>query len=306
VTVATPSHRGRFVWYDLMTTDPDAAIAFYRKAFGWGITPFPQDPTYRMWTVGRNPMGGVMRLPDEARRTGAPPNWLPYVSVPNVDATVRQAAALGAKTHVAPRDIPDMGRFAVLLDPQGAAFAVYQFPSGAPAAPDAAPKTGEFAWRELATTDWRAAWEFYRTLFGWQKTEAMDMGPGGIYHMFGHGGSSVGGMYNKPPEMPAPHWLCYVSVTKADDAAANVTKLGGKIVQGPMDIPGGGRIAMCVDPQGAAFAVYAAPAPATKSKAAKPSTTKSRAAKPKKKPKKKAARPKAKSKRRPKAAKRRA
>jgi predicted enzyme related to lactoylglutathione lyase len=288
VTVAKPFPRGRFVWYDLMTTDPDAAIAFYRKAFAWGITPFPQDPTYRMWTVGKNPMGGVMRLSEEARRTGTPPNWLPYISVPNVDAAVRQAAGLGAKAHVQPRDIPDMGRFAVLADPQGAAFAVYQFPTGAqaPDAAPAAPKTGEFAWHELATTDWRAAWEFYRALFAWQKTEAMDMGPAGTYHMFGYGGPSVGGIYNKPPEMPAPaHWLCYVSVAKADDAAASVTKLGGKIVNGPMEVPGGGRIAMCLDPQGAAFAVYSTPAPATKSRAAKPKKMSKQKAKPKRRAK---------------------
>lgn len=265
-----PFRRGRFVWYELMTTNPDAAIAFYKQVAGWGITPFQHDPSYRMWTVGKNPIGGVMRLPEEARRMGSPPHWLPYIGVQSVDATVRQATGLGARTHVQPQDIPHVGRFAVLADPQGAAFAVYQSATAAPA-PDAAPKRGDISWHELATTNWRAAWDFYQALFGWQKTQAMDMGPAGIYQTFGYGGPGMlGGMYNKPPDMPAPpHWLCYVMVANVDQMVTTVTRLGGKVLNGPMDVPGGGRIAQCLDPQGAAFALHSPPAPAKK-KAGKP------------------------------------
>jgi len=199
-----------------------------------------------------------------------------YVDVPDVDASVRQATSLGARTLAPPQTIP-VGRFAVLEDPQGATFALYK-PSGEPQGSDKA-TLGDFSWHELATTDYKAAWEFYRALFGWQSTDAMDMGPTGMYWMFGRGAGSLGGMYNKSRDMAgAPHWLCYVLVPDADTAAATVTRLGGRVVRGPMEVAGGSRIAMCVDAQGAAFAVHSE-APA------KPR------AKPK--PKKKAARPKA-------------
>ena len=269
--------RGRFVWHELMTTDPDAASRFYPGVTGWKVQAWEQDPSYRLWMTGGVRRGGLMRLPEESRRLGAPPRWLMYVGVPDVDATVRQATSLGARTLAPPQTIP-VGRFAVLEDPQGATFALYK-PSGEGQGSDEA-TLGDFSWHELATTDYQAAWEFYRQLFGWQSTDAMDMGSTGMYWMFGRGTGSLGGMYNKPRAMAGPpHWLSYVLVPDADQAAATVTRLGGRVMRGPMEVPGGSRIAMCVDAQGAAFAVHSQ-APA------KPR------AKPK--PKKKGARPKAK------------
>ena len=284
-----PFPRGRFVWHELMTTDPEAAVRFYGKVVGWGVRPFEGVPDYRVWTMGKAMMGGLMTLPEDARRMGAPPNWLMYVAVPDVDAVVRQAMERGARVFVQPRDIPNVGRFAVLADPQGASFAAYR-PHGEAMGSDEAGR-GDFSWHELATIDWRAAWEFYHALFGWEKTEVMDMGPAGSYQMFRRSGGSrtLGGLYTKPPEMPAPpHWLCYVSVPSADKAAQAVTKLGGKVVTGPMQVPGGDRIAMCLDPQGAAFAVHstvARPAAKPKRPAKKKKAVKQRpkAAKPKSK-----------------------
>jgi predicted enzyme related to lactoylglutathione lyase len=264
-----------------MTTDPDAAIAFYRKIVGWGLLPWDQDPSYRMFTAAGTPVGAVMTLPEQAREAGAPPHWLFYVAVPDADAAVRQAKSLGGSAYVE-MEIPSVGRFAVLADPQGAVFAVIQ-PSEDSSDHDGAKALGEFSWNELATTDSKAAWEFYRAMFGWDEAGSMDMGPGGTYQMFGREGLPLGGIYDKPPEMPAPpHWLCYALVANADRAANAVTRHGGKILNGPMDVPGGDRIVQCMDPQGAVFALHsmapvAKPAPAPKPKArtaAKPKRSK--------------------------------
>ena len=205
---------------------------------------------------GRTPIGGLMALPEDAKQMGASPNWLMYVAVPDVDESVRQAVDLGASTDVEPQDIPQMGRFAVLSDPQGATFGVFSATREIPGH-DGQPKLGEFSWHELVASDSRAAWGFYEQLFGWEKFDAMDMGPQGMYQTFGRAGVVLGGMYDKPVEMSVPpHWLCYALVANADKAAGAAERLGGKILNGPMDVPNSGRIAQCVDPQGAAFAVH--------------------------------------------------
>ncbi|HEX4599941.1 MAG TPA: VOC family protein [Gemmatimonadales bacterium] len=288
--MAGTSIRGRFTWHELNTSDPDRAVPFYAKVVGWSVAAFEGSPGYRTWMTGATPMGGLMRLTEDARRMGAPPHWLMYVGMPDVDAAVRQAQGLGAKVLVPARTIPTVGRFAVLADPQGAAFAVYA-PAMTPG-PDAPAALGDFSWHELATSDWQAAWRFYQALFGWDKDETMDMGPAGKYQIFGRAGRQQGGVYNTPSDMPAPpHWLSYVRVANADQAAKTVTGLGGTVVRGPMDVPGGDRIAMCIDPQGVAFAVHsrpaAAPAPARPKRQSQPAR-KRPAAKRKRAPKRKA------------------
>ncbi|MDH3495362.1 MAG: VOC family protein [Gemmatimonadota bacterium] len=264
--------RGRIVWHELMTTNPDAAVPFYRSVVGWDVMPWEQDRSYRLWTMRGDPCAGLMELPEEARLGGAPPNWMMYVAVPDIDQTMGQATAMGGMVLHGPQQIEGAGRFVVLSDPQGAVFAVMRSP-GEQGGHDGPPKPGEFSWHELATTDWRAGWRFYQALFGWEKMEAMEMGPMGVYQMFGRKGQMLGGVYNKPPDMPAPpHWLCYAMVPNADTAAASVTRLGGKVLNGPMDVPGpsGDRIAQCMDPQGAAFAVHSTPRVAKARPPAKP------------------------------------
>src|SRR5438445_777479 len=173
-----PSLRGRFVWHELMTTDPDAAARFYPAVTGWKVQTWEHNPAYRLWTMGGAPMAGLMALPDHSRRMGTPPAWLSYVGVPDVDATVRQATSLGARTYAGPQDIP-VGRFAVLADPQGATFGLYK-PSQQPVrGNDAA--IGDFSWHELATTDCKAAWAFYRALFGCEAREARPLSLGRPY-----------------------------------------------------------------------------------------------------------------------------
>ncbi len=290
----TPFPRGRFVWHELMTSDPDAAVGFYAKVVGWKAEPWAHLSSYRLWVMAGTPRGGLMPLTDEARRMGAPPRWMPYVGVPDVDATVRHAQALGARVSVAPRDIPSVGRFATLADPQGATFSVLQ-PEPSESVGSDVPGLGDFSWHELATLDWKAAWEFYQKLFGWEHASSVEMGPGETYWMFKRGGSrqTAGGMYNRPAGTAlAPQWLCYALVPNADRAAEVVTRSGGKVVTGPMDVPGGDRVAMCIDPHGVAFAVHARAAAPTKRaprrakpaarKRRRPGKAKARKAKPKK------------------------
>jgi predicted enzyme related to lactoylglutathione lyase len=191
-----------------------------------------------------------MTLPAEAKAAGAPSHWLGYVTVPDTDATLAQATRRGAKTHMGPIDIPEVGRIAVIGDPQGAAITLFTpTPGGEP------PAEGVVSWHELATDDWKKAWDFYQELFGWQKGEAMDMGPMGIYQIFTIDGTPSGAMFNRPPQIPVSNWLYYFRVTDLDETVAKTNSNGGKILNGPMDVPGG-RIAQCMDPQGAAFAVH--------------------------------------------------
>jgi predicted enzyme related to lactoylglutathione lyase len=293
--------RGRFVWHELLTTDTAASAAFYQKALPWRTQPSSM-PGYTIWMAGQTQIGGLMALPAEA--AGAPPHWLLYVGTPNVDATCAQAQALGAKVHKAAMDIPNVGRFAVLADPQGATFAVFTPGAGPP--PGAPPAQGGFSWHELATTDVAGALRFYGELFGWRKGPGHDMGAMGVYQLFEHGGSQVGGMCNVQGPSTPPSWLSYVHVADSNRAVAAVKAAGGRLLHGPMEVPGGSWIALFMDPQGGAFAVQemprttAAPKPAaaaTKPAAApppKPAALPKPAATPAKAPaaKKPAARPK--------------
>ena len=254
---------GRICWYDLMTTDPAAAIAFYRAVIGWETTAWDGgDPPYLMWTNEDTKIGGLMQLPEEAATQGTPSHWLPYVLVSDIAATAQQVTELGGSIFVPPTDIPEVGSFSVFADPQGAMMATFA-PSGDPPGHDGPWEAGEFSWHELATNDYEKAFEFYATLFGWQTIDTMDMGEDGIYHMFGRAGQTLGGMFNNSAAMPGPPaWLCYTNVDDAHRAVEAILELGGTVHIGPMEVPGGDMIAQCVDPQGAAFAVHSRPSAA--------------------------------------------
>lgn len=262
---------GRFCWHELMTTDTAGAIAFYGKLAGWTTEPAPGDPTYQVLKArGKVRVGGVMELPQEARQMGSPSNWVPYIEVTDVDDTVRKATALGGRTYVSPNDIPNMGRFAILADQQGATFAVYRGSAGL--SPDVEPGMGEFSWHEMIALNLDSAWNFYQTLFGWEKREALDMGDAGVYQIFRNAGGlrDLGGMYTKPKDMPGgSHWLCYVNVPSAAKSGEFTSRNGGKVLMGPMEVPGGGHIVGALDPQGAAFATFEPPK-AMKTAKAKP------------------------------------
>ena len=248
---------GRFLWYDLMTTNQDASVDFYAQIAGWGATPWEGgDMPYTMWTVGNVPIGGVMPLPEEVTAQGAPSHWLAYIGTTDVKATVTSAVELGSQIERDTTDIPSAGSFAVLSDPQGAVFAVYT-PAGDAPGHEGPPNEGEFSWHELATTDYEAAFSFYEALFGWHKTEAMDMGEMGIYQLYGRKEIPLGGMFNKPSEMPGPpFWLYYIAIPDVNAGVEKIKELGGQVLNGPMEVPGGDLIAQCLDPQGAAFAIH--------------------------------------------------
>jgi predicted enzyme related to lactoylglutathione lyase len=258
--MAQGSFHGRFVWQELMTEDTASAATFYSKVVGWHTQPSAVDPSYTQFGVGSNYYAGMMKLPDEARAAGAKPQWLPYIGAADLEATVAAAERLGGTVKRAAHDIPTIGRFAILADPQGAAFAVFK-PAMEGAAPPTTPPRGSFAWMELATSNYEAAFDFYSKLFGWQAMHRMDMGPQGVYLIFGADGAQRGGIYKLNQERSSrPYWLGYAEVASADAAAAAATAAGGKVIVGPLEVPGGGRIVQVIDPSGAMFAVHAMPA----------------------------------------------
>ena len=250
--------RGKFIWHELLTTDTAAAASFYAKVLPWRTQPSNM-AGYTIFMAGGAQGGGLMALPDDGG--GTPAHWLMYVGTPDVDATVAQAQGLGAKVWKAASDIPNVGRFAVLADPQGATFAVFT-PSGGPPPPGPPPQGG-FSWHELATTDVAAALRFYGELFGWSKGVSHDMGAMGVYQLFEHGGMAVGGMCNTQGPATPPSWLSYVHVADSNRAVAAVKTAGGRLLHGPIEVPGGSWIALFLDPQGGAFAVHELPRAAT-------------------------------------------
>ncbi len=265
---------GRFVWHELMTPDPAGAAAFYPKVLPWRTAPSSL-PGYTIFMAGQSQIGGLMASPSDS--SAATPHWLVYIGTPNVDSTCTQAQGLGAHMVKAPADIPNVGRFAVLADPQGATFAVFT-PGAGPAPTE--PAQGGFSWHELQTTDIAAALRFYGALFGWKAGRAHDMGAMGVYQIVTHGGKDVGGMAGLAAPSAAPSWLSYVHVADATRAVAAAKGGGGRLLHGPMEVPGGSWIALMTDPQGGAFAVQEAPRTATQPKPAAASAAAPKATKP--------------------------
>ena len=247
-----PHTHGRFAWHRLNTADPAAAAAFYPRVTPWSAQPWDVADDYTLWMNAGRPVGGAVSLTDEFSALGLGSHWLPYVSVYDVDDCARQAVKLGARLRTGPAEIPNVGCWAVLSDPQGAAFGVYE--PDRPRVPEPVPAVGEFSWHELATTDYKSAFDFYRALFKWEQLDEYDMGEMGIYFMFGLAGQMFGGMFSNRPG-PAPRWLSYVRVDDVANAAKRVAEAGGSVANGPMEVPNGAWIAQCVDGQGAQFAV---------------------------------------------------
>ncbi len=250
-----PSAHGQFVWHDLKTSSRKAAQSFYPAITSWGIQQSEVSPKYDMWTNHGIPVGGVEELSDALIPEHIGPHWLPYVCVYDVDACTRQVSAIGGTVRLAPTEIPTVGDWAVVADPQGALIGLFE-PDGAAPAGGETPGVGEFSWHELMAADYKAAFEFYREIFQWEKIREFDMGLMGMYFIFGKNGQTYGGMFNRTPDMPAPNWLSYVRVPDVHRAANEVTRLGGKVVMGPTEVPGGDWIAQCIDAQGATFALH--------------------------------------------------
>lgn len=251
-------NHGKFCWYELMTGDVAAAGRFYGSVLGWTArdSGMPgQD--YTLAYAGDRQVAGIMAIPAEA--AGMPPAWSAYVYAGDIDETAKAIAGKGGAVYRAPADIPGVGRFAVVADPHGAVFCLFGTDDDGPeASPSMSP--GHVNWHELMAGDLDAVWPFYSELFGWTKGAAYDMaesGGKGVYQLFSvGGGDAVGGMMTKPESMPgSPHWALYFGVNGLDAAARRVTEGGGRILMGPMEVPGGAWILNCTDPQGAYFAL---------------------------------------------------
>jgi hypothetical protein len=246
-----------FVWYELMTTDMDSAAAFYRAVVGWSAQSVSQpDMRYTVMSADDKMVAGVMTLTAEVCDAGGRPGWIGYIGVDDVDVATAGVKKAGGTIHRPPEDIPNIGRFSVVADPQGAVFMLFK-PAGGDNSPAPGGTQGHIGWRELYTSDWPSAFDFYAGQFGWTKAEAIDMGSMGTYQLFAAGGDAIGGMMNTPVAIPSPHWLFYFNVAEAEAAAARVAAHGGQVLMGPQQVPGGSWIMQGVDPQGAAFALVA-------------------------------------------------
>jgi predicted enzyme related to lactoylglutathione lyase len=237
---------------ELLTPDVGAAVDFYCRAIGWSTEVYGglQEP-YPMWTANGAPIGGALRLP---AGSGGPAAWLGYLGTNDVDATVTRTVALGGSVCAPARDVPTVGRFAVLADPFGATFAAFRPQSGLQNTLEN-PAVGDFSWHELATGEIARALAFYGELFGWEPGRRHEMGAAGSYQIFGRGSRSLGGIYERPPGARSS-WLPYVRVLEAGAGAERVRRAGGKVLHGPHEVPGGDRIVICADPQGASFALH--------------------------------------------------
>jgi predicted enzyme related to lactoylglutathione lyase len=250
----------KFIWYELMTRDQDKAIAFYEAVVGWSSADHQNstaDSRYVVLSAGERGMGGVMRLTDEMCDGGARPGWIGYVGVADTDSAADRIAGAGGTVMMAPGDIPDVGRFAMVTDPGGAAFYLLT-PSPQESEPPPAEPTapGLVSWHELyAGNGEKAAFEFYSSQFGWETMHEMDMGPMGTYRIFGADGVQMGGMVDKPENIPESHWGFYFNVDGIDAAIERIEAKGGKVTMGPHEVPGGSWIVQATDPEGVNFAL---------------------------------------------------
>ncbi len=246
---------GRFVWYELITTDMATASAFYASVVGWDV----QDGSspglvYKSFCSGAVRVAGLMDLPQEARRMGATARWMGYVSVEDIGATTERLRRLGGAVYVPPTD-SNIGRIAVVADPQSATFGLVEGLRVGRQEPAETNGPGQIGWRELLAANHERAFGFYSELFGWEN-DGVDTGSTTYQIVRTHEATLVGGMFNKRPIDPVPFWLLYFSVEDIDAAAGRVKAGGGEVFEGPIELPGGGGwIARCRDPQGAAFSI---------------------------------------------------
>ncbi len=244
---------GSFIWYQLMTSDADAAARFYGEVVGWRVEAFGGDMDYRVVHADAEPVGGIMVMPSTAEGAGMPPVWLGYIGVDDVDAAAAKIAASGGTIHAPPQDIPGVGRFAMVADPQGVPFYVMRGDSDRDSRAWSEDAIGHCAWNELATSDPDAALAFYREQFGIEPGGAMPMGEMGTYQFIDHGGKTIGAIMRQMPAGPGPMWDYYFRVPSIPEAIERIGASGGKVVHGPHEVPGGDHIVVGIDPQGAMF-----------------------------------------------------
>jgi uncharacterized protein len=246
---------GTFCWPELATTDQSGAKAFYSALLGWESTdsPMGEGEFYTMLSLGGRNLGALYTMRPEERGHGIPTHWNSYVSVESADRSAARAKTLGGTILAEPFDVMEHGRMAIIQDPAGATFCLWEPKQHAGAG--VLNEVGALCWTELMTSDASKAEAFYTGLFGW-KAEAMPMGPM-TYTIYKNGDAQAGGMMQITKEMgPMPsHWMVYFSVSDCDGTVAKAGTLGGKITVPPQDIPNIGRFAVLRDPQGGYFAI---------------------------------------------------
>ncbi len=253
-------HAGKgFIWYELMTTDVDAAKAFYGAVVGWQTHDSGMPGMrYELFGMNGKDVGGMMTMPAAAEHKAM---WMAHIYTPDVDAAAAAVTDRGGSILRPPTDIPSVGRFAVVRDPQSAVYLLFQPSGNGMWQPLDAQAVGNIGWHELVTTDWQQAWDFYSGLYGWTKHMSVDMDPMGTYQTFMLTETQGGGMMNRPPAMQAagapPHWTYYITVDSIQAAKQRVLDSGGTVMHGPTEVPGGSWILQGVDPQCARFALTA-------------------------------------------------
>ncbi len=248
--------QGDWIWYELMTNDAAGAQAFYAPLINWKIAnPANAGFDYReIQAVDDGYVGGIMQItPDMA---GAQPGWIGYLAVDDVDVHVASITAAGGRLCMPARDMPGVGRFAMMFDPQGAPYYIMKSATAetSHAFASDAPNPGHCAWNELRTSDLTGGLGFYTGQFGWVKEGEMDMGPLGRYIMLRHG-SMIGAMMTNPAPQPSSYWSFYFRVVDIDAALAQISASGGQIINGPTQTPGDDWSVEGIDPQGAHFAI---------------------------------------------------
>ena len=248
--------QGEFIWYELMTSDIEAARTFYQSVVGWQIAAQSgmPDMDYRMIDAGDGQVGGMMQIDEEMQAAGGQPLWIGYIGVDDVDATAAAITAAGGQIFVPPTDIPGVGRFAMAADPQGAPFYVMRGAvEGGVSTAFSSYSVGHFAWNELSTPDPLAALEFYGRVFGWTNPNSMPMGELGEYRFLNVGDLGIGAVQQS--KEPRAAWLHYAYVPSISQSVKAVKEGGGTVLMGPHEVPGGGSIITGTDPQGARFAL---------------------------------------------------
>ena len=251
----TTAQIGRFCWFELSTTDQNAAKVFYSTLFGWTIRDFAMGEygVYTFFERNGRDAGACATLQPEQAAQGIPPYWLTYVGVTSVDDTLAKVAALGGTVIMPGMDVFDSGRFGILQDPTGAMIGLWQAKNHHGVG--VIRESNTFGWSELLTNDTAAATKFYTGLFGWDTLVSEGMGM--PYTHWRLNDEDFGGMMAIMPEMGPipPNWMNYVQVDDCDACVEKATSLGGTVCSPPMDIPEVGRFAVLQDPQGATFAI---------------------------------------------------
>jgi len=248
-----PNPEGTPIWYELQTSDPDAAKTFYDDVVGWTIDAKPiEGMDYRMIdTGGGDFVGGVMRLTEDMKTGGARPGWMFYIGVENVDASVEKVKAAGGSVIMAPWDIPNVGRMAIMRDPQGIPFYVMRGASEENSNAFSRDGLGKCNWNELSTDDQQGALKFYGDVFGWTYPDKMPMGEMGDYVFIDVAGTTIGAIMQRPKDSPPANWRFYFRAPDIEVAGDKVKRGGGTVHMGPMEVPGGDRIIVISDPEGA-------------------------------------------------------